>query len=73
MSEPLIDTHSTMGAREYRRVAGMPEPPEGVGLRLTFTVMCPDGMEGDAKETVTSALDALGLHDRHYRRERVRP
>lgn len=70
---PLIDTHSTMTPEEYRRAAGIPDPPSGDGVRLTFTVTCPDGMEGDAKETVTSALDALGLHDRHYRRERARP
>ena len=75
MSEPLFDTHSTMGPREYRRLAGLPEPPEGGGTQLTFTVMCPAGTEEDTKSRMLADLrDLRGMGvTGTYRRERVRP
>jgi len=75
MQKPLIDTHSTMGYREWRRETGMPEPPEGGGTQLTFTVMCPAGTEEAAKARMLADLRDLrgaGVTGT-YRREAVRP
>ena len=70
-----IDTRSVMTPGEYRMVAGLPEPPDGVGTRLTFTVMCPTSAAEHVKGVVLS--DLRELHDMGvtgtYRQEAVRP
>lgn len=65
---------SVMTPEEVAAYFGKTVPSEradGIGLRLIFTVTCPYAMEDETKEAVAAALDALGLHDRHYNREKV--
>lgn len=70
MSEkPLFDTHSTMGPKEYRRAAGIPDPPSGDAVLLTFAVSCPPRDEDAVKARVIADLQAMGLEGCHYRRE----
>lgn len=73
VSETIFDTHSTMTPDEVdaynAAITGRTTPPPEDGrLSLTFTVTCPTDMEDLARDAFASALDALGLHDRHYRR-----
>lgn len=69
---PLIDTHSTMTHEEYRRAAGIPDPPSGDGVRLTFTVTCRPSDEDAVKARVLDDLQSMGMDGCHYRREPCR-
>ena len=70
-----IDTHSTMTRRQYRELMGLPEPPEGGGVLLVFSVMCPNGTEDSARERILADIEELksiGITG-SYKRKLVRP